>query len=59
MPTVGKIVPHLWYVKEAEEAARFYTSIFPNSRIDRVTPVPTDTPSGPAGSVKIVEFTIA
>jgi predicted 3-demethylubiquinone-9 3-methyltransferase (glyoxalase superfamily) len=53
-----KIVPHLWYSREAEEAARFYTSIFPNSRFDRVTTLPNDTPSGPAGSVKIVEFTL-
>jgi predicted 3-demethylubiquinone-9 3-methyltransferase (glyoxalase superfamily) len=59
MPTIAKIVPHLWYAKEAEEAARFYTSIFPNSRIERLTEMPTDTPSGPAGSVKVVEFTIA
>ena len=58
MPTVAKIVPHLWYAKEALEAARFYTSIFPNSCIERVTDMPTDTPSGPAGSVKVVEFTI-
>jgi predicted 3-demethylubiquinone-9 3-methyltransferase (glyoxalase superfamily) len=58
MPSIAKIVPHLWYVKEAEEAARFYTSIFPDSRIERVTDVPTETPSGPPGSVKIVEFTI-
>jgi predicted 3-demethylubiquinone-9 3-methyltransferase (glyoxalase superfamily) len=55
---VQKIVPHLWYVKEAEEAARFYASIFPDSRVDRVTPMPVDTPSGPAGSVKVVEFTL-
>ena len=27
--------PHLWYATEAEEAARFYVSIFPDSRIDR------------------------
>jgi predicted 3-demethylubiquinone-9 3-methyltransferase (glyoxalase superfamily) len=59
MPIIAKIVPHLWYAKEAEEAARFYTSIFPNSRIERLTEMPTDTPSGPAGSVKVVEFTIA
>ena len=58
MPTIAKIIPYLWYAKEAEEAARFYTSIFPNSRIERVTEMPTDTPSGPAGSVKVVEFTI-
>ena len=38
MPTraLTRIVPHLWYVKEAEQAARFYTKIFPKSRIDRV-----------------------
>lgn len=53
-----KITPHLWYVKEAEEAARFYASIFPDSRVDRVAPLPTDSPSGPAGSVAVVEFTL-
>jgi predicted 3-demethylubiquinone-9 3-methyltransferase (glyoxalase superfamily) len=30
------IVPHFWYAREAEKAARFYTKIFPKSRIDRV-----------------------
>ncbi|MGA9522727.1 MAG: VOC family protein [Myxococcaceae bacterium] len=54
----AKIFPHLWYAKEAEEAAHFYASIFPDSRVDRVTPLPTATPSGPAGSVKIVDFTL-
>lgn len=52
------ITPHLWFVKDAEEAARFYASIFPNSRVDSVTPLPTDTPSGPAGSVSVVAFTL-
>jgi predicted 3-demethylubiquinone-9 3-methyltransferase (glyoxalase superfamily) len=55
---VQKITPHLWYAREAEEAAHFYASIFPDSRVVRVTPMPTDTPSGPAGSVKVVEFTL-
>ncbi|MEZ0335756.1 MAG: VOC family protein [Gemmatimonadales bacterium] len=55
MPT---ITPSLWYSREAEEAAKFYASIFPNSRVDRVTALPSDSPSGPAGSVKIVEFTL-
>jgi len=32
-----KITPHLWYAKEAEEAARFYASILPDSRVTRVT----------------------
>jgi predicted 3-demethylubiquinone-9 3-methyltransferase (glyoxalase superfamily) len=55
---IHKIAPHLWYTREAEEAAKFYASIFPDSRVDRVTPLPVDSPSGPAGSVKIVEFTL-
>jgi len=53
-----KLVPFLWYTKEAEEAAAFYASIFPDSRVDRVTALPVDSPSGPAGSVKVVEFTL-
>jgi predicted 3-demethylubiquinone-9 3-methyltransferase (glyoxalase superfamily) len=53
---IQKITPFLWYSKEAEEAARFYTSIFPDSRVTRVTALPTDSPSGPPGSVKVVEF---
>lgn len=55
----AKIVPHLWFTDRAEEAARFYVSLFPDSRIDRVTPIPADTPSGPAGTVPVVEFTLA
>ncbi|PWT70880.1 MAG: hypothetical protein C5B46_09100 [Proteobacteria bacterium] len=53
-----RISPFLWYTKEAEEAAQFYASIFPDSRITRVTALPSDTPSGPAGSVKVVEFVL-
>jgi predicted 3-demethylubiquinone-9 3-methyltransferase (glyoxalase superfamily) len=40
-----KIVSHLWFDKEAKEAAEFYVSIFPNSRIKNVA-VLHDTPSG-------------
>lgn len=57
-PPNDKIFPHLWYTKEAEEAARFYASIFPDSRVDQVTVLPTETPSGPPGSVKVVDFTL-
>jgi predicted 3-demethylubiquinone-9 3-methyltransferase (glyoxalase superfamily) len=57
--TGSKIVPHLWYAEKAVEAAKFYVSLFPDSRLDSVTPVPADTPSGPAGSVQVVEFTLA
>lgn len=53
-----KIAPFLWYTHEAEEAAAFYVSLFRDSRIDRVTALPADSPSGPAGSVKVVEFTL-
>ncbi len=55
---VAKIFPHLWYAKDAEKAAAYYASVFPDSRVNRVWPLPVDTPSGPAGSVKIVEFTL-
>ena len=48
----------LWYAREAEDAARFYASVFPDSRVDRVTPLLSDTPRGPAGSVKMVDFTL-
>jgi predicted 3-demethylubiquinone-9 3-methyltransferase (glyoxalase superfamily) len=54
----SKIYTHLWYAKEAEEAARFYASIFPDSRVDRVTPLLSESPSGPPGSVKVVDFTL-
>lgn len=54
----AKIFPHLWYAKEAEEAAQYYASIFPDSRVDRVTPLLSESPSGPPSSVKVVDFTL-
>ena len=61
MATVSssKITPHLWFAEKAVEAANFYVSLFPDSRVDSVTAIPADTPSGPAGSVEVVEFTLA
>lgn len=53
-----KIVPHLWYTDKAEEAAHFYCSVFPDSHVDRVAPIPGDTPSGPDGAGTVVEFTL-
>lgn len=53
-----KIIPHLWYTREAAEAANFYASIFPDSRVDSVTALPAESPGGPAGSVEVVEFTL-
>ncbi len=40
-----KITPHLWYNKEAKEAAKFYVSVFPQSEITHISTV-RDTPSG-------------
>ena len=56
---MSKIAPFLWYENEAEQAARFYVSLVPDSRLENVTALPVDTPSGPAGSVQVVEFTLA
>ena len=53
-----KIFTFLWYAKDAEQAAKFYASIFPDSRVDRVTPMLSESPSGPPGSVKVVDFTL-
>ena len=54
-----KVTPFLSFNGQAEEAARFYVSLLPNSQIDRVTRSPVDMPSGAAGTVLIVEFTLA
>ena len=56
---MSKISPCLWFDGQAEEAAEFYTSLLPNSRIDRVNRAAADTPSGPEGSVLTVDFTLA
>jgi predicted 3-demethylubiquinone-9 3-methyltransferase (glyoxalase superfamily) len=48
----NKIIPHLWFDKEANEAARFYTSVFKDSRIKNTATL-EDTPSG---AVDIVTF---
>ncbi|MHB1225803.1 MAG: VOC family protein [Gemmatimonadaceae bacterium] len=59
MASLQKITPCLWFADEAEEAARYYTEIFPNSRITRVTrysDAGTDIHHRPAGSVMEVAF---
>lgn len=50
--------PCLWFDGKAEEAATFYTSLLPDSRVDKVWRSPADTPSGPAGMVLTVDFTL-
>ncbi len=54
----SKIHAFLWYANQAEEAAKFYASIFPDSRVNRVSALQSESPSGPPGSVKIVDFTL-
>jgi predicted 3-demethylubiquinone-9 3-methyltransferase (glyoxalase superfamily) len=48
----------LWYDGAAEEAARFYAETFPDSRVGAVQRAPSDYPSGKAGDVLVVEFTV-
>ncbi|MDB5585379.1 MAG: hypothetical protein JWP26_349 [Devosia sp.] len=48
----------LWYDKDAEAAARFYAKTFPNSTVGAVSVAPGDNPSGKAGDVLTVEFTV-
>lgn len=55
---MSKITPCLWFNGDAEAAAAFYVSLLPGSRIDRVFRSPTDWPSGKAGDVLTVEFTL-
>jgi predicted 3-demethylubiquinone-9 3-methyltransferase (glyoxalase superfamily) len=51
----GPITPNLWFDTEAEQAAEFYTSLFPNSRIVNVSRY-TEAGPRPAGEVMAVEF---
>lgn len=48
----------LWFDKDAEAAARFYTETFPDSRITAIHTAPGDYPSGKAGDVLVVNFTV-
>lgn len=49
----------IWFDKDAEDAARFYTGLFPDSRMGAIHRAPGDFPSGKAGDVLTVEFTVA
>jgi predicted 3-demethylubiquinone-9 3-methyltransferase (glyoxalase superfamily) len=48
----------LWYNHDAEDAARFYAEVFPNSRVGAITRAPADYPAGKEGDVLTVEFTV-
>ncbi|MEO9231670.1 MAG: VOC family protein [Devosia sp.] len=48
----------IWYDRDAEAAARFYAEVFPDSAVSAVRRAPSDFPSGKAGDVLTVEFTV-
>jgi predicted 3-demethylubiquinone-9 3-methyltransferase (glyoxalase superfamily) len=56
---MSKITPCLWFNGQAEEAAHFYVSLLPDSRVTKVMRSPADNPSTPAGAALMVEFTLA
>ncbi|MGX4806520.1 VOC family protein [Bradyrhizobium guangdongense] len=56
---MSKLVPCMWFNGDAEEAAKFYVSLVPNSAITHVQRNVADNPSGKEGSVLVVEFTVA
>ncbi len=57
---MSKITPCLWFdAGKAEEAAMFYTTLFPDSRIDKVVKAAAANPSTPEGAVLTVEFNLA
>ncbi len=55
MPITSKIKPFLWFDTQAEEAANFYTSVFPNSEIVQVARRPMGVP-GEEGKAMLVSF---
>src|SRR3979409_959615 len=56
---MSKVSPCLWFDGEAEQAAKFYVSLLPDSRIEKIQKNTVDSPAGKAGSVLVVDFTLA
>lgn len=56
--TAAKNTICIWYDTDAEAAARFYAQTFPDSHVDAVFHAPSDFPSGKAGDVLTVQFTV-
>jgi predicted 3-demethylubiquinone-9 3-methyltransferase (glyoxalase superfamily) len=52
------ITQHLWFEKDMSAAVALYTSLIPGSEIANASAVMADSPSGPAGSVKTLRFTL-
>ena len=59
MTSTPTISPCLWFDRNAEEAAQFYVSVFPDSRIETVDRCQTDWPGGQAGDVILITFTLS
>lgn len=59
MTAIPKNTVCLWYDKDAEAAARFYAEVFPDSSVNAIHRAPSDYPSGKAGDVLVVHFTVA
>ena len=56
--TIPKNIICLWYDHEAEEAARFYSTVFPDSHVGSIHRSPLDSPGNKAGDVLVVSFTV-
>jgi predicted 3-demethylubiquinone-9 3-methyltransferase (glyoxalase superfamily) len=53
-----KVTQHLWFEKDMEAALALYTRLIPGSTVQWSSTIPAETPSGPAGSVKMAAFTL-
>ncbi len=58
MNTIPKNTICLWFDKDAEEAANFYASVFPDSKVNAIFRAPDDFPGGKKGDVLTVDFTV-
>jgi 2-polyprenyl-6-hydroxyphenyl methylase/3-demethylubiquinone-9 3-methyltransferase len=56
---MSKITTMLWFDGDGEDAANFYVSLLPDSRIGKVMRAPSDNPSGKEGAALLVTFTLA
>jgi len=56
---MSRITPCLWFKDQAEEAARFYCSILPDSHVDQIHYATVDSPGPKTGDLLMVEFTLA
>jgi predicted 3-demethylubiquinone-9 3-methyltransferase (glyoxalase superfamily) len=58
MTMIPKNIVCLWFDKDAEDAARFYASVFPDTEVTSVHRAPSDYPGGKKGDVLTVTFTV-